>query len=91
MPVVIRLPVCASTRACKRAAERSGAVQNLRLAPDAETGVTLREQEVAVPTLRSARRCIRTRRFARPRVIFNKRQPNCTLSTAPLKKYGHGW
>ena len=30
-------------------------------------------------TLRSARRCIRTRRFARPQAIFNKRPPNCTL------------
>ena len=61
-----------------------------RLVPDAETRVTLREQEVAVATLRSARRCIRTLTFARLRAIFNKRPPNCTLSTAPLKKYGHG-
>jgi hypothetical protein len=63
-----------------------------RLAPDAETRVTLRKQEVAVRDLAiRARRCIRTRRFARPPAIFTKRPPNCMLSTAPLKKYGPGW
>jgi hypothetical protein len=62
-----------------------------RLAPEAEAEVTLRKRRSPLATLRSARRCIQTRTFARLPAIFNKRPPNCTLSTAPLKKYEHGW
>jgi hypothetical protein len=62
-----------------------------RLAPDAETEVTLRNRRSPFATLRSAPRCIQTRTFARLRAIFNKRPPNCALSTAPLKKYGRSW
>jgi hypothetical protein len=62
-----------------------------RLAPDAETEVTLRKQEVAVRDL-----AIRAEVHPDPEIrktagYFQQKPPNCTLSTAPLKKYGRGW
>jgi hypothetical protein len=50
-----------------------------RLAPDAEARVTLRKQRSPFATLRSARRCIRTRRFARLPAIFTKWQRQSLL------------
>ena len=61
-----------------------------RLVPDAETRVTLRQQEVAVRDSCDPRGGASGPKSRRPPPIFNKRPPNCTLSTAPLKKYGHG-
>ena len=61
-----------------------------RLAPDAETRVTLRIQEVAVRDLAIRAEVHPDPEIARLRAIFNKRPPNCALSTAPLKKYGRG-
>jgi hypothetical protein len=61
-----------------------------RLAPDAQTKVTLHKKEAAVRDL-----AIRAEVHPDPEIrktadYFQQRPPNCALSVGPLKNYGRG-
>ena len=62
-----------------------------RLAPDEATRAVMRKQEGAIRDLASRAEVHSDPEVRKTAGFFNKRLPNCTLSTAPLKKYGHGW
>ena len=75
-------------RRVSRRAQRAAAG---RLAPDAETGVTLRKQEVAVRDL-----AIRAEVHPNPEICktagyFQQKTTELRALNRPSKKYGHGW